>query len=385
MRENTQESEYSVTSRERILTAMRLGIPDRVPVLPDISNMVPAKLTGRPFWEIYYHNDPPLDEAYLAAVRHFGMDGWYIYDNATMNEQPAWQTRVVDRSDKELRVDRWFDTPLGRLEETICYPRSDSPWPVRGLIRDLPADLPKLRWYMENKPVDGLCGNRGKIGEMGIFGVAIETFMGFWVWVRDGGSTQAVMDFTEAPGLMDEAFVFYSAFAERAARALVRDRPDEILIAGSSSSLSLSSPRLYKKFDLPIIKTVTALCKEAGIISHQHTCGRSRMLVEINYNETDLNVMEPLERPPGGDVDLAEVKKKFGDRFCLKGNVNTYLTMLGGTVADVEREARWCIDAAAAGGGYILATGDQCGRDTPHDNIFALVETAKSYGRYGTR
>jgi uroporphyrinogen decarboxylase len=109
------------------------------------------------------------------------------------------------------------------------------------------------------------------------------------------------------------------------------------------------------------------------------------MLVEINYNETDLNVMEPLERAPGGDVDLAEVKKNFGDKFCLKGNVNTYLTMLGGTVADVEREARWCIDAAAAGGGYILATGDQCGRDTPHDNIFALVETAQSYGRYPRR
>jgi uroporphyrinogen decarboxylase len=364
---------------------MRLGIPDRVPALPDISNMVPAKMTGKPFWDIYYHNDPPLDEAYLAAVKHFGMDGWYIYDNATMNETPAWKTRVLQKNENDLRVERWVDTPHGRLEEIICYPRSDSPWPVRGLVRDIAADLPKLRWYMENKPVDGLCRNRGKVGELGIFGVAIETFMGFWVWVRDGGSTQALMDFSEAPEAMDEAFDFYSAFVERAAKALVRDRPDEILMAGSSSSLSLSSPRLYRKFDLPLIKTVSALCKGAGIISHQHTCGRSRMLVEINYNETDLNVMEPLERAPGGDVDLAEVKKKFGDKFCLKGNVSTYLTMLGGTVADVEREARWCIDVAAAGGGYILATGDQCGRDTPHDNIFALVETAKTYGRYDRR
>jgi len=361
---------------------MRLGIPDRVPVIPDISNMIPARLTGKPFWDIYAHQDPPLDEAYLAAVKYFGMDGWYIYDNATMNETPAWNTRVIDKNEKEMRVERWIDTPHGRLEEVICYPRSDSPWPVRGLIRDIPSDLPKLRWYMENKPVEGLCKNRGKIGDQGIFGVAIETFMGFWVWVRDGGSSQAIMDFVEAPEYMSEAFDFYAAFAERAALALCRARPDEILIAGSSSSLSLSSPKLYKQFDLPLIKMISSLCATNGIICHQHTCGRSRMLVEINYQETDLNVMEPLERPPGGDVDLAEVKRRFGSKFCLKGNVNTYLTMLSGSVADVEREAKWCIDVAAEGGGYILSTGDQCGRDTPLENIFALVDVATSYGQY---
>ena len=40
------------------------------------------------------------------------------------------------------------------------------------------------------------------------------------------------------------------------------------------------------------------------------------------------------------------------------------------------------IDAAAEGGRFILATGDQCGRDTPFANIEAMVETARSYGRY---
>ena len=92
--------------------------------------------------------------------------------------------------------------------------------------------------------------------------------------------------------------------------------------------------------------------------------------------------MEPLERPPGGDVDLAEVKRRFADKFCLKGNVNTFETMSNGSVQDVENEAKACIAAAAAGGGFILATGDQCGRDTPDENIFALVEVAKSFGKY---
>lgn len=140
-----------MTSRERILTAMRLGVPDRVPVIPDISNMVPARLTGKPFWDIYYHNDPPLDEAYLEAVKHFGMDGWYIYDNATMYEHPAWNARILEKNEKELRVERWTDTPFGRLEEIIVYPADNPPWPVRALVRDIDEDLSKLRWYMENK------------------------------------------------------------------------------------------------------------------------------------------------------------------------------------------------------------------------------------------
>jgi len=372
----------SLTPRDRILTAMRLGIPDRVPVMPDISNMVPAKLTGKPFWNIYLHNDPPLDEAYLAAVKRFGMDGWYIYDNATMHEAPAWQTKILESNEESISVERWVDTPFGRLDEITCYPVGDPPWPLQGMVKNLQEDFEKLKWYMSQKPLEGLSHNREKIGTLGIYGIAIETFMGFWVWVREGGAMQAILDFSQQPERMRQVHEFYCEFVDRATSAVLDARPDEVLIAGSSSSLSLSSPKIYRTFDLPVIKHISAEARRAGVICHQHTCGRSRALIEINYNETDVNVMEPLERPPGGDVDLTEVKQKFGDKFCLKGNVNTFETMLNGTVEDVRREAMACIDAAGKGGGFILSTGDQCGRDTPEENIFALVEVAKTYGRY---
>ena len=372
----------SLTSRQRILTAMRRQVPDHVPVIPDISNMVPCRLLGKPFWDIYLHEDPPLDEAYLSAVKYFGMDGWYIYDNLTMREVPKWNERVLESSEEEKKVERWIETPFGRLEEIVCYPREDPPWHANAMIKDIAPDFPKLRWYMEQRPLDNVCKNRDKVGELGIYGLGFETFMGFWVWVRDGGSMQALRDFYEQPEMMQQVYEFYFDYVDRTLRRVLPERPDEILLNGSASSLSLSSPKIYRQFDLPIIKHVSALCKKENIICHQHTCGRSRLLVEINYHETAVNVMEPLERPPGGDVDLAEVKRRFGDKFCLKGNVNTFETMLNGSVEDVRREAKACIDAAAAGGGFILSTGDQCGRDTPDENLFALVETAKTYGRY---
>jgi uroporphyrinogen decarboxylase len=30
----------------------------------------------------------------------------------------------------------------------------------------------------------------------------------------------------------------------------------------------------------------------------------------------------------------------------------------------------------------VLSSGDQCGRDTPLENFQAMVETARTYGRY---
>jgi uroporphyrinogen decarboxylase len=95
-----------------------------------------------------------------------------------------------------------------------------------------------------------------------------------------------------------------------------------------------------------------------------------------------VDVIEPLEEPPGGDVDIAEYKKRYGDRICLKGNINTFEFMLTASPSQVEEKAKRLIDDCAAGGGFVLSTGDQCGRDTPDANIFKLVEVAKTYGAY---
>lgn len=42
-----------MTSRERLQCVLSGRIPDCVPACPDIPNMDPARLTGRPFWDIY--------------------------------------------------------------------------------------------------------------------------------------------------------------------------------------------------------------------------------------------------------------------------------------------------------------------------------------------
>jgi uroporphyrinogen-III decarboxylase len=89
------------------------------------------------------------------------------------------------------------------------------------------------------------------------------------------------------------------------------------------------------------------MCRDAGVLSHLHICGRSWKLVEIVAAETDVDVMEPMEEPPGGDVDIAEAKRRVGDKLCIKGNINTFDFMLNATPLQVEEKCKKLIDVAA--------------------------------------
>lgn len=88
------------------------------------------------------------------------------------------------------------------------------------------------------------------------------------------------------------------------------------------------------------------------------------------------------EIPPMGDCNLAELKSLYGDKIILKGNLHTTEVMLNQDVNVVIEASKRAIDDVAIGGGFILSTGDQCGRVTPDENLFAMVETARTYGQY---
>jgi uroporphyrinogen-III decarboxylase len=72
----------------------------------------------------------------------------------------------------------------------------------------------------------------------------------------------------------------------------------------------------------------------------------------------------------------------WGNRLAIKGNINTFDFKLNAKPQEVADKCKALIDAAGADGGFVLSTGDQCGRDTPLANLFAMVEVAKTYGGY---
>jgi uroporphyrinogen decarboxylase len=83
-----------------------------------------------------------------------------------------------------------------------------------------------------------------------------------------------------------------------------------------------------------------------------------------------------------GDIDLAEVKRARGKQIALMGNLHTTEVMLRGTPALVREKSKAAMRAAGIGGGFVLSTGDQCGRETPDENLFAMLAAAKEFGVY---
>lgn len=255
------------------------------------------------------------------------------------------------------------------------------------MVKDINEDVDKVEyllvdpWTMDATPLRKMydvCENYG------IVGATVGLPWDWWASLR-GSIPLTVKDFFVHFDVLGPLFEKYTNWAVEYVKASIETGAlDEIMLGGSTSSLSVISPRVFRSCNYEFINKVTDLCYEYNVPSHLHVCGRSRAVLDI-IADTRLTVMEPLERPPGGDVDLREVKEKFGDKLVLKGNVNTFHTMAFGTPNDVKRECIECIKTAAYGGGFWLSTGDQIPAETPFKNITAMVEAAKEYGSYPLR
>jgi uroporphyrinogen decarboxylase len=385
-----------MTGRQRMLAAFAHQEADYVPVSPDISAMVPVRLSGKPFDEMFIDRLPhngyataSVAQAYVDAVKYYGMDGWYIY--GSMKEihppdRPQWTAHYQSLpGGGKLRTETTH-TRYGGLSRQTLYPTTEPPWEPEKPVKDLRRDWPRLKalmgedecWQWEKHFMD-----RDRIGELGVYSVAIGIPQDWWFFQREGGYNVVFYDYLDEDDYMrEEVFAFYTRYALARLRAACEAGADEIMLGGSASSLSVSSPKNFRRYDLPFIQEAARVCKQYGVYSHLHVCGRARKAAEMAAEESDVDVIEPLEEPPGGDIDIADFKKRYGSRVCLKGNLNTFEFMLRATPQQVEEKAKHLIDDCAPGGGFVLSTGDQCGRDTPDANLFKLVEVAKTYGRY---
>ncbi len=376
-----------MTPRERMLIAMQGGKPDRVPACPDISNMVPCRLRGKPFWEIYYFREPALWEAYIEAVRYFGIDGWFTYGDM----QFQWPVERYEAIEEMRRTaERMTVRYRGRLDGArytyeVTYYVADPPTTTEKMVKDLTADWGLLERLFA-PPVGYnpslLRKQREEFGELGIFGVSIG-YPGFQAWfgLFQGGVEKLTYAYYDAPELVEELRRLHERMVCKQMEMILQERPDFVLLGGSGT-LTLQSPAIARALSLPTIQKLTRLAKEASVPTMLHSCGKERELVKWCAQETELDCINPLEPPPMGDCELSEIKREFGGRLALMGNLHTTDVMLFGTPEDVERAAKKAIDDAAEGGGFILSTGDQCGRDTPDENIRRLVQVAESYGRY---
>jgi uroporphyrinogen-III decarboxylase len=88
--------------------------------------------------------------------------------------------------------------------------------------------------------------------------------------------------------------------------------------------------------------------------------------------------LHPIEE---GAMDIRAVKRAYGARICVLGNVD--LNLLGmGTPEDVDRTVRGLIRDVGPGGGYIVTSGNSLAGYLVPQNVLALSQAVQRYGRY---
>jgi uroporphyrinogen decarboxylase len=376
-----------MTPRERLLTVLAGRVPDCVPVAPDFSNMIPAKLTGKPFWDLYLYNDPPIWEAYLACAKQFDidavMDGYFPLTFPAEVRDEGWEDFIVVKNSERIVTQRsrqangkrtWAPT----VDVYYCAdPPTHGVVPSKIGLPDMPPTWEPLTGV---KPVDlgpaGLARIKKRMGDQGLVGV----------WATGTcalGSEADIYRYYDNPDKHEAWAQKRLEQAEaRFARLMSLEVKPDFICVGGSGTLVFQTMEIFRQLAFPAVKRVIELATQAGLPTHVHSCGPEKELVKIMAEETSLTVIDPLEIPPMGNCDLAELKKLYGNKITLKGNLHTTNVMLRGTTDDVVRAARQAIDDAGRGGRFILSTGDQCGRDTPFENLRAMVETARTHGKY---
>jgi uroporphyrinogen decarboxylase len=144
----------------------------------------------------------------------------------------------------------------------------------------------------------------------------------------------------------------------------------------------LISPVLWRKTIKP---RMAKLCeflkgKNPKVKIAYHSCGSISPIIE-DLIDIGIDILNPIQ-PRAKDMDLRTLKDKFGNRLCFFGGIDVQQSLPYGSITDIENEVKDCIQAAAKGGGYIIAPAHIIQADTKIENIVAFFNAVKKFGQY---
>ncbi len=378
-----------MTSRERVLMALRHEEADRVPIhdAPWASTVQRWHKEGLP-------EDPPPAEYFDFEIVTFGAD-----------TTPRFPVKVIEETEDYivnttayggLRRDRkdYASTP-----EIIDYPcKSRDNW--EKLKDRLAPDASRVDWdggWLSGSAEDersdeslletgrtehrrGLPGNKKarQQGKFTCYGCAIgydkiqsyvaseQLLMAIATdqnWVRDMYETDAKLALQMYEIMRDGGFEFDAAWA--------------FCDLGYRNGL-LFSPQHYEETLRPTFQRVFDYFQAEGLPIILHSCGNVEELIPY-FIEDGLNCLQPLEVKAG--MDVVKLKEQFGDRMAFMGGIDVR-AMADPDPSLIEEEIRTKITAAKQGGGYIYHSDHSIPDNVSFDQYTRVLELVRKYGAY---
>ncbi|MBI4579617.1 MAG: hypothetical protein HY718_07945 [Planctomycetes bacterium] len=373
-----------MTARERLLTVLQRGQPDRVPVT--IYEYSPHNPQG-------WFNREPSYAPLMELQRRYGDNfAWAPLDDCPIllgdpNSMHGDERRAADGT---LVQTTEIETPRGKLRAVSRRdPGLMTNWQVEPLIKS-DEDIERVL-SMPDPPcranVSRLRELERQVGDNGVLlfslGDALGHVVGLFDFedfvlrcVQDDGPIRALLDKAQAQVL--RAIREYGWGVKNAGIRLWGPE-----YAGSP----LMNPAVYfRRYVVEQDRQATQAIHESGNYSVIHCHGRLRALLDMIL-EIGADVLEPVETLPmtTADVSLADVKARLAGRMCIMGAVQA-LTLETATPDQMRQAVREAIDVGAPGGGFVLLP-TAAPFMVPLDprclaNARVMYETAHEDGRY---
>lgn len=135
------------------------------------------------------------------------------------------------------------------------------------------------------------------------------------------------------------------------------------------------SPKVFREFFLPHMKEVAKTIKKPWVF---HSDGNISLILD-DLMELEMDALHPIQPDV---MDIGEIKKKYGDRLCIIGNIDLHYTLTRGSPEEVDSEVKERILTAGPGGGYIISSAMTLADYCKTENVYAMSKAIQDYGTY---
>jgi MtaA/CmuA family methyltransferase len=345
-----------MSSLQRCLTVLQGGVPDRVPVCLE-NFMHAAAVTGYTVKE-YCLDGEKMATAHIAAWEKFQHDLIDLENGVTaLAQSVGCKVEFYD----DGASPPWVAGPALESIEQIDQLKPIDPY----------QEGPLLEMIKATRLISKALGQHVCLlseADQGPFSLAAQIVdpQEFLVALLDPDKEAYVHR------LLDYAYEQVLIYA----RALIEAGAHLTMMGESISGPDVCSPRVYQKFAYPyqkrLIKTLRAEGKEIGL----HICGNATRIIEPMVETGAIFLQVDYK------IDRTACKHASQGKTTLIGTVDPSAVMALGTPEEVIQTARSDIDHLAKGGGFILSPGCTLPYTTPDENVSALIDVARDYGRY---
>ena len=340
-----------MTSRERLLCAMRGETPDRVPVSPwGMGRIAPESELGR---EMIAKCDILFDG---------GGSGDWMFGSAAVRhsvEVPNGRVETIE-TPKGLLTRRWQRTAITSAQMEFAI--------------KTPEDAERFFSIPYEPPVADASGYhewRNRIGENGLTLCGIGDAICLTADLLS--PEHFCLAWAERPELMEKLTAVGAERLNAHVEDLCRLGVEAFrLVGGEYVSVQLG-PRAFKRLITPFDTALVEIIHRHGAIAYYHNHGRMRGYLHA-LRDLGIDALDPLEAPPWGDSDLREARRICGKMPCFVGNLDDMEVVESLPTAEVLAIARERLEAAGPSGFVLGGTASGCYTEPGARNFIAMAE-----------